>query len=93
MTLQIRLVKQFKKDLKRFLHQKDVLKDLEQAIATLEKEQMLPAKFRDHALIGNWMGYRECHIRGDLLLVYKICKQENVLFLVAFGSHAEVLDI
>lgn len=93
MTLEIKHIKQFKKDLKRFLHQKPLLKDLETVINILASEGLLDANYRDHPLIGNWKGYRECHIRGDLLLVYKVSKEENVLYLVAFGSHSEILGM
>ena len=91
--LKIKNVKQFKKDVKRFLHQKQLLKDLEVVIKALANEETLDASYRDHPLIGNWVGYRECHVRGDLLLVYKIKKEENTLYLAVFGSHAEVLAL
>jgi mRNA interferase YafQ len=93
MTLAIRNIKQFKKDLKRYIHQKPILKDLEVVIKILANEEPLDKSYRDHPLKGNWNGYRECHVRGDLLLVYKIDKEENILYLVAFGSHAEVLEM
>lgn len=32
----------------------------------------LPEKYRDHALTGNWKGYRDCHIKPDLVLIYRI---------------------
>lgn len=48
----------------------------------------LPEKYRDHALIGNWKGFRECHIKPDLLLIYE--KQDHIIQLVRLGSHAEL---
>jgi mRNA interferase YafQ len=93
MTLKIKNAKQFKKDLKRFLHQKQILKDLENVIKALTNEETLDLNLRDHPLIGNWVGYRECHVRGDLLLIYKVDKEENMLYLAAFGSHAELLAL
>lgn len=93
MSLGIKIIKQFKKDLKRFIHQKQTLIDLENIIKKLANEEVLDDRFRDHPLLGNWIGYRECHIKGDLILVYKISKLENLLYLVAFGSHAEVLKM
>ncbi len=91
MTLKIITIKQFKKDIKRFLHKKPILKELESVIKKLANEEILDARFKDHLLIGNWAGYRECHIRGDLILVYKIDNEEKALYLATFGSHAEVL--
>jgi mRNA interferase YafQ len=50
----------------------------------------LPLKYRDHELQGEWRGCRECHVRSDLLLVYR--KEENVLVLVLvdLGSHSDL---
>ena len=51
----------------------------------------IPAKYKDHALQGNYAGYRECHITPDWLLVYKIIKNELVLLLSRTGTHSDVL--
>lgn len=48
----------------------------------------LPAAFRDHALTGNWSGFRECHIKPDVLLIYAV--EEGEVKLVRLGSHAEL---
>lgn len=48
----------------------------------------LPAKAKDHALSGNWQGYRECHIEPDWLLIYRTTETE--LILVTTGSHDEI---
>ena len=48
----------------------------------------LPERNRDHALSGNWSGYRECHVRPDLLLIYEMA--EGVLRLIRLGSHSEL---
>jgi mRNA interferase YafQ len=59
-------------------------------IEYLKNDTRLPAHFRDHALTGDYAGYRECHIKGDLLLVYE--KKEDVLILVLIdiGSHSQL---
>lgn len=49
---------------------------------------LLPSK-RDHALSGNWISYRECHVRPDLLLIYRKV-DANILQLVRLGSHSEL---
>lgn len=62
----------FKRDFKRIQKRglnTDLLKKVIQILANGEQ---LPEKYRDHALTGNWVGYRECHILPDWLLVYKI---------------------
>jgi mRNA interferase YafQ len=50
----------------------------------------LPGKYRDHALSGNWTGYRECHITPDWLLVYRIKNDILVLMLTRTGSHSDL---
>lgn len=57
-------------------------------LVSLAQEETLPAKYKDHALSGNWQGHRECHIGPDWLLIYKVT-EEN-LVLVATGSHDEL---
>ena len=52
------------------------------------KEEPLPARNNDHALTGNWKEYRECHITPDLLLIYRIEKSLELLFLTRVGSHS-----
>jgi mRNA interferase YafQ len=54
----------------------------------LANDKVLPRKFSDHGLVGEWKGYRECHIRPDWLLIYQ--KQDKELFLVRTGSHSEL---
>ncbi|MEI8339441.1 MAG: type II toxin-antitoxin system YafQ family toxin [bacterium] len=67
-----------------------VLKDLSFAINTLVVGEKLPESYCDHKLNGELSDYRECHIKGDLLLVYKIEKEELILVLVELGSHSEI---
>ena len=52
-------------------------------------EPLLP-KNRDHALTGNWIGHRECHITPDWLLVYRIVEDELILSLVRTGTHSDL---
>ena len=80
----------FKRAMKKFEHQKKVLEKIECIIDTLANDEPLESKHRDHALQGEYKGYRECHIEPDLLLIYKKC--EDILVLVCFrlGSHSEV---
>ncbi len=64
------------------------LTDVNLAINILANAKPLPAGYRDHKLRGEYEGFRECHIQGDLLLVYKIEKKELILLLVDIGSHS-----
>jgi mRNA interferase YafQ len=85
--------REFKKSLKKILTSgKANLKEIEKTITLLMSGNTLPAKYKDHALIGDWKGYRECHIRGDLLLIYRIEKDKLILVLVDIGSHAQLFE-
>lgn len=59
------------------------------AIALLAEDRPLPERSRDHALGGDWRDHRECHLRPDLLLIYRKPDSE-VLQLVRLGSHSEL---
>jgi len=62
---------------------------LPEILALLIDDQPLPERNRDHALSGNWTGYRECHIKPDLLLIYKK-PSPKVLQLARLGSHSDL---
>ncbi len=66
----------------------DAEKDLEKAIKILAQKETLPVQYRDHQLKGDLEDLRECHIKGDLLLVYQIREKELILLLVDIGSHS-----
>jgi mRNA interferase YafQ len=57
-------------------------------INTLAAGKRLPDYCRDHQLKGSFAKYRECHIRGDLLLMYEIIENELVLLLIDIGTHS-----
>ena len=65
---------------------------LRQAIDTLmaQDKQLLSTKYRDHQLTGSWRGYREIHIEGDWLVIYRVEKQELQLVLTRTGSHDDL---
>lgn len=52
----------------------------------------LPEKNRDHALSGNWIGYRECHILPDWLLIYRLEEDILVLTLTRTGTHSDLFQ-
>ncbi len=67
---------------------KKILLDLSSVINTLAAGLKLNPKYTDHALQGEYAGFRECHIRANVLLVYKIEKEKMILILVELGSHS-----
>ena len=63
---------------------------LEEVIAMLAMGETLPDKHKDHALTGNWVGHRECHILPDWLLIYRIEDEVLVLTLARTGTHSDL---
>ncbi|MCC6934200.1 MAG: type II toxin-antitoxin system YafQ family toxin [Candidatus Yanofskybacteria bacterium] len=59
-------------------------------LARLENGANLPVHNEDHALTGEWRGYRDCHIRGNLLLVYRKDERARMVVLVDIGNHANI---
>ena len=82
----------FKKDFKRELkgqYRATLSADLLAATGFLATDQTLSDRFHDHALSGEYTHHRECHIKPDLLLIYKK-PDEETLRLVRIGSHSEI---
>ena len=50
----------------------------------------LPAQYKDHELSGNYAGYRECHVHGDHLLVYKLTADGKTVIFTDMGTHSEL---
>jgi mRNA interferase YafQ len=88
--LELAVTNQFKKDLKRIQKQGKDLNLLENVLQLLLEEQVLDIKYRDHALTGNYIGFRECHIQPDWLLVYMINHEELILTASRTGSHSDL---
>jgi mRNA interferase YafQ len=84
----------FRRDFKREMrghHRRDVEDSLASAITSMAEDKPLPEKNRDHGLTGEWHDFRECHLKPDLLLIYRK-PDANVLQLVRMGSHSELFD-
>ena len=88
--LDLVMTTQFRKDLKRINKRGKDLSLLKDVLQTLREEQALEEKYRDHALTGNYIGFRECHIQPDWLLVYAINKEELILTASRTGSHSDL---
>jgi mRNA interferase YafQ len=88
--LEIFYTNQFKKDFKKAKKQGKNLEKLKEVLVLLQEQQTLPPKLKDHALTGNYIGKRECHIEPDWLLIYKIDGDKLILTLARIGSHSEL---
>jgi len=88
MPLRIRQATRFRRDVKRLRRQGVDLAKLQAVVVTLAAQKPIDEQYRDHALVGNWRGFRECHIRPDWLLIYRVEGEE--LQLARTGSHAEL---
>ena len=86
----IQRTSQFKKDVKRLQKRGKDMALLKNIILILASNQSLEAKYRDHTLIGNFYGTRECHINPDWLLIYQM--SDDAIVLVRTGSHAELFE-
>ena len=66
---------------------------LRAVVDTLQRGEKPDARYRDHALTGEFVGYRECHIRPDWLLVYKKDNDKLILTLIDTGTHADLFGL
>ena len=86
----IKYTTQFKKDYKLAKRQNKDIQLLKDLVALLADGRSLPEKYNDHSLQGNWIGFRECHILPDWLLIYKQEQDVLVLTMVRTGSHSDL---
>ena len=80
----------FKKDLKKAIKRNLDISLLDEVVNKLANNKKLEKKYKDHGLKGDYIGYRECHIEPDWLLLYRIEKEELELFLFRTGSHGDI---
>ena len=83
---------QFKRDFKRERkgrHRTTVQDDLIAVVTDLASDRSLAPHLRDHALTGNWRDHRDCHVKPDLVLIYRLVG-DATLQLVRLGSHSEL---
>jgi mRNA interferase YafQ len=90
MNLEIVASNQFKKDLKRAQKRGLKMNRLKTVVDTLAAGETLDEKYRDHSLIGNYRGFRECHVESDWLLLYRIDSDVLELFLFRTGTHSDL---
>lgn len=83
---------QFKRDYKRETkgqHRGALTNDFPEIVKKLVRDEPLAEKQRDHALTGDWQDHRDCHVKPDLVLIYRK-PDDTVLQLVRLGSHSEL---
>lgn len=88
--LEIFYTSQFKRDYKKAKKQRRDLDQLKKVIVMIQNQETLPDKYRDHKLTGDYVGFKECHIGPDWLLVYRIDDDRLILTLARLGSHSEL---
>ncbi len=86
--LNISYSSQYKKDYKRCQKRGCNMELLKDVVAILAIHDKLPEKNKDHCLIGNYKGRKECHVAPDWLLIYEIF--DNELYLDRTGTHADL---
>ncbi len=91
---EIRRTTAFKRDYKREKrgpHGKELNELVSEIVLALANDEKLQPARRDHALTGDWRGFRDCHLKPDLVLIYG--KQDpTALDLVRLGSHSELFE-
>lgn len=88
--LTIRYEASFKRDYKRIKRRGYDLCLIEEVIDLLIQQKPLPERYKDHGLIGDYAGCRECHRTPDWLLVYQISQDKLILILTRTGTHSDL---
>lgn len=93
MKYAVEMTGSFKHDFKVIKKRGYDLSLLYKVIDLLSNGETLPDKYKDHSLVGNFKGFRECHIQPDWLLIYKIDNDKLILLLTSTGSHSDLFDL
>lgn len=92
MALKLAPTSQFKKDYKKAKKRGLDMSELQVVLDRPCAEEPLDARHRDHALTGNYIGFRECHVRPDWLLVYAVDGDRLILTASRTGTHSDLFD-
>ena len=87
---EIVLSSRFKRDLKLIVKRGYDLNLLDMVVEKLANDIPLEERHRDHALTGNYVGFRECHVLPDWLLIYRVDDTDLILFLSRTGTHSDL---
>ena len=90
--MNIKLSSHFRKDLKRYRHREDMLQAVYEVLRHLKEEGKVPAKYVPHPLKGRFIGCMECHVKGDLLLIW-MDEDGQTARLMRLGTHHEILGL
>ena len=90
--LKLQTTSKFRKDYKLAKKRGLDINLLEQVIDLLLEEKPLDKKYKDHPLTGNYVGFRECHIQPDWLLIYAVDQGQLVLTASRTGTHSDLFD-
>lgn len=89
----IKYTKAFQKDYKRHKksgpYKKNLDHELSVVLKLLESDSKLPIRYQDHSLVGDWADHRDCHLKPDLILIYRK-PDHKTLELVRLGTHSEL---
>lgn len=88
--LKLMVTGQFRKDYKRIKKRGYDMKLLERVITLLLEGRIPKKRYKDHALSGNYSGFRECHILPDWLLIYTIDQDKLILIASRTGTHSDL---
>lgn len=80
--------RRFKKDVELMKKRGHGFQELETVTLLLLSGKPLPAKYRDHKLKGNYVDYRDCHVKNDMLLIYK--KTKTHIYFARLGTHSDI---
>ena len=86
----IRRTSQFKKDVKRMKKRGKDLSKLKEVLEKITRGQELEARYRDHVLVGQYRGTRECHVEPNWLLIYELGQSDVVL--IRTGTHTDLFE-
>ena len=87
---EIKMTTKFKKDYKLAMKRGYNSKLLSEVIDLIASGKLLPERYKDHNLTGNWKDFRECHVTPDWLLIYKLDNEILVLTLTRTGTHSDL---
>lgn len=90
MKYAVRITSRYKKSLKKMLKRGKDIKKISAVVRMLANGETLPPQFRDHALSGDLIGFRDCHIENDWVLIYKIQNDILILTLADTGTHSDL---
>ena len=90
MKYEIASTNRFNKEVRQLKKRGYDIDKLDCTVDLLVRGDVMPAQYRDHALVGSWEGHRECHIMPDWLLVYYIKEETLVLTLTRTGTHSDL---